>query len=99
MAEFTVAVTKAGLALLAQTMDSGTLTFTSIQLGSGSFTGAVADAQALVHPMKSLPVSRLVKSGTPSAAQITARAVLEYNQVETGFTWTEIGLFAENQRV
>lgn len=96
MAEFTVAVTKAGLALLAQTMDSGTLTFTSIQLGSGSFTGAVADAQALVHPMKSLPVSRLVKSGTPSAAQITARAVLEYNQVETGFTWTEIGLFAES---
>ncbi len=91
MAEFTVTVTAAGLALLAQTMEGAALTFTKISLGSGNFTGVLSEAQALVHPEKELSISKLIKSGT----QVTAKAVLEYREVESGFTWTEIGLFAK----
>lgn len=92
MANFTITVTNAGLALLTGAVAGDTLTFTGVAMGSGAYSGSLAAATALVAPKLTLPVSALIK-GT---GQVTVKSVLTYNTIETGFTWTEIGLYAKD---
>ena len=91
MANFTITVTNAGLALLTNAVAGSTLTFTGIAMGSGAYSGSLSAATALVAPKHTLPISALIK-GT---GQVTVKSVLTYNTITSGFTWTEIGLYAK----
>lgn len=92
MANFTLGVTNAGLSLLTRAIAGETLTFTAVRLGSGQYTGAVSAAEGLAEPEVTLSLDGIVRKGT----QVTVKAVLQYGEVASGFTWTEVGLFAED---
>ena len=73
-------------------MAGKTLTFTGVQLGSGSYSGSVSAATALVAPEVTLPITSMVHR----ADSATIKAVLEYRELESGFTWTEVGVLAKD---
>ena len=94
MANFTVAVTDAGLALTAQALAGGqAITFTALQMGSGSYTGGdLSQATELLQLEHELELTSVMRSGN----QVTVKATLAFRTVLTGFTWREIGLMAQN---
>lgn len=92
MANFTLGITGDGLALLTKAMAGKTLTFTGVQLGSGSYSGSVSAATGLVAPEVTLPITSMVHR----ADSATIKAVLEYRELESGFTWTEVGVLAKD---
>lgn len=91
MAGFQIAITEAGLGLLAEGLSGGSITFTGIQLGDGTHSGSLQTAAAL-HALKAaLPISRMFRRGS----QVTLKGTLRFGQVEEGFYWREIGLTAK----
>lgn len=91
MADFNMTVTVSGLKLLTDALAGTTVILTGIHLGSGSYTGNLSAATQLVQEQIALPLERIIQGDN----QITAKSVLQYETIETGFTWTEIGLFAK----
>lgn len=89
MASFTLRTTTQGLQLLASTLNNQTINFTTVALGSGN-SGSSTDITALTTPVMELPITvlRRVKN------KVTLTAVLQYGTIETGFTWSEVGLYA-----
>lgn len=91
MADFNMTVTVSGLKLLTDALAGTTVILTGIHLGSGSYTGNLSAATQLVQEQMALPLERIIQGDN----QITAKSVLQYRTIETGFTWTEVGLFAK----
>lgn len=92
MANFDMSVTADGIKLLAATLAGETLTFTNIKMGSGAYQGSVSAATDLVDTKVTLPVEKIIRKDS----EATAKGTLMFKTVETGFNWTEIGLFAKN---
>ena len=88
-------ITDRGMALQMKAQAGAVLQYTRIGLGSGIAASAddVADMNALVSEMHSLPVGPAVVD-SPSTVRVTA--ILSNENLETGFTVTEIGVFAED---
>ena len=91
MADFNMTVTVSGLKLLTDALAGKMVTLTGIHLGSGSYTGNLSAATQLVQEQIALPLDKIIKGNN----QITAKSVLQFRTVETGFIWTEVGLFAK----
>ena len=91
MADFNMTVTVSGLKLLTDALAGKMVTLTGIHLGSGSYTGNLSAATQLVQEQIALPLDKIIKGDN----QITAKSVLQFRTVETGFIWTEVGLFAK----
>ena len=91
MADFNMTVTVSGLKLLTDALAGKMVTLTGIHLGSGSYTGNLSAATQLVQEQIALPLDKIIKGDN----QITAKSVLQFRVVETGFIWTEVGLFAK----
>lgn len=83
--------TSAGKALLARATAGATLTFTKMQLGEGDRgPTAIESLTGLVSPVASVGISSIRHSGNfTSVVGIFSNADLN-----TGFNWNEIGLFA-----
>lgn len=92
MANFDMSVTAEGIKLLAATLAGETLTFTNIKMGAGTYQGSVSAATDLVDTKVTLPVEKIIRKDS----EATAKGTLMFKTVETGFNWTEIGLFAKN---
>lgn len=92
MANFDMSVTADGIKLLAATLAGETLTFTNIKMGSGAYQGLVSVATDLVDTKVTLPVEKISRKDR----EATAKSTLMFKTVETGFNWTELGLFAKN---
>lgn len=91
MADFNMTVTVSGLKLLTDALAGKMVTLTGIHLGSGSYNGNLSAATQLVQEQIALPLDKIIKGDN----QITAKSVLQFRMVETGFIWTEVGLFAK----
>ena len=91
MADFNMTVTVSGLKLLTDALGGKMVTLTGIHLGSGSYNGNLSAATQLVQEQIALPLDKIIKGDN----QITAKSVLQFRVVETGFIWTEVGLFAK----
>lgn len=91
MADFNMTVTVSGLKLLTDALGGKMVTLTGIHLGSGSYNGNLSAATQLVQEQIALPLDKIIKGDN----QITAKSVLQFRTVETGFIWTEVGLFAK----
>lgn len=91
MADFNMTVTVYGLKLLTDALAGKMVTLTGIHLGSGSYTGNLSAATQLVQEQIALPLDKIIKGDN----QITAKSVLQFKTVETGFVWTEVGLYAK----
>lgn len=92
MANFDMSVTADGIKLLAATLAGETLTFTNIKMGAGTYQGLVSVATDLVDAKVTLPVEKISRKDR----EATAKSTLMFKTVETGFNWTELGLFAKN---
>lgn len=89
-----ISFTKQGLALQAKAETGKQLKFTRIAVGDGELNGQnPADLTGLIHEVKSLPITKLrVLTG----GKAVIGAVLSNQDIDTGFWWREIGLFAED---
>ena len=94
MANFQMTITDAGLALLADSMtgeDRG-LHFTKMVMGSAAYSGSLPAVTAVIAPQYTLSLDQMSRSG----GQVTFKSVLAFREVEEGFTWRELGLYAED---
>ena len=85
-------ITDAGLSLLAESMTGEGLHFTKMEMGDAAYSGNLAAVTAVVSPKCELELSHMARSGD----QVTFKSVLAFREVETGFTWRELGLYAQN---
>lgn len=90
MAGFQFGITGSGMALVTKGISGKEIRFTSVVLGDGICSGGIADAKAMVSAKKALPIIRIARKGD----QVTVKAVLRFGEVESGFTWREVGLMA-----
>ncbi|WP_028551765.1 phage tail-collar fiber domain-containing protein [Paenibacillus sp. UNC451MF] len=87
-------LTKSGLALQSKVQLGTTLHFTRIAMGDGSLTGqSIVDLKTMISEKKSLPITKAEK--LPSN-QAVVGAVLNNQDISTGFYFREIGVFAQN---
>lgn len=90
MAQFNLNLTTAGVKLLTSALNGTRLEFTAIAMGSGDYAGSAMNITALVKEEKRLPLRNIVvKTG-----QATLKAVLTYADLDTGFHWKELGVYA-----
>lgn len=90
MPDFSMNLTAAGAELLAKGVAGKTMQFTAIAVGDGTFSGSPVDATALQSEVKRLPIQRMTRRKNT----VSLRATLEVGTVKSGFTWTELGVFA-----
>lgn len=90
MAEFNMKLTNNGSALLAKALNEKELRFKYISLGKGVFVGNAEEATQLTDKVIDLNISSKTRKDTVAIL----KAVLEYNAVPDGFTWTELGVIA-----
>ena len=94
MAKFErIVTTEAGLQLLAKAVAGGTITFTAIKTGSGTYTG-MEDLSA-VSDLKSVRQTFGASSITRTGTQVKLRSVLTNDDLTEGYSMTEIGLYAK----
>lgn len=87
-----ISFTNKGKLLQAKALTGVQLNFTRLAVGDGSLTGQViADLSALVHEVKTLPITTLKNTNDGKA---TIGGILTNQALVTGFYWREIGLFA-----
>ena len=89
-----IVTTKDGLELLAKAVAGGTVTFTSIKTGSGTYTGT--EDLSTVTDLKSVRQTFGVSSITRTGTQVKLRSVLNNDNLTEGYSMTEIGLYAKN---
>ena len=92
MADFSLAVTDAGLSMITDTAFGGTIIFTGILLGSGSTSESAQSMSSLVKVEVSLPISSCTKNGST----VVLKAVLQPDDVTETFTWREVGIMAKS---
>lgn len=85
-------VTDVGLSLLAESMTGEGLHFTKMEMGDALYTGNLAAVTAVVSPKCELELSHMARSSD----QVTFKSVLAFREVASGFTWRELGLYAED---
>ncbi len=91
MANFQVTVTKKGLALLAAGMEGGSVRFTRMVMGESGYSGELSAVGKVIGPKKSLSIRGISRKDS----QVTLRSILSFQEVEEGFDWKEIGLYAD----
>ena len=89
-----IVTTEAGLQLLAAAVVGGTVTFTAIKTGSGTYTGTENLSGAT--DLKSVRQTFSVSSVTRTGAQVKLRSVLNNDNLAEGYSMTEIGVYAKN---
>lgn len=89
-----IVTTEAGLKLLASAVAGGTVTFTAIKTGSGTYTGT--ENMSTVSDLKSVQQTFGVSSVTRTNTQVKLRSVLTNDDLTEGYSMTEIGLYAKN---
>lgn len=68
--------------------------FTNIKLGDGELMGqAIADLEDLVNPIKTIVLNDKKLIGND---QVLIRAVFKNIDIDTGFYWREVGLYAQD---
>lgn len=92
MANFEMTITSAGLALLARSLTGDGIKFTAMVMGDAAYSGSAGAVTQVISPRYTLTLSRMTREN----GQVTLRSVLAFRDVETGFTWRELGLYAEN---
>ena len=87
-----IVITNAALELIAAAHNGGTIEFTGIKTGNGTYDGSevLADMTDLKSEQQSFGITGL----TRTAAVIKARSVLNNNDLTAGYYITEIGLYA-----
>jgi hypothetical protein len=86
--------TKKGTDLQTKGLTGSQINFTRLAVGDGSLTGqAIQDLAALVHEVKSIPITTLKNTNDGKA---TIGGVLTNQGLSTGFYWRELGLFAQD---
>jgi len=89
-----IAFTNRGKALQAKAQAGTQLNFTSIAVGDGQLSGqAIADLTALIHEVKSITLN---KFKTLPGGKAVVGGVLSNQDLQTGFWWRELGLFAQD---
>lgn len=89
-----IVTTEAGLQLLAAAVAGGTVTFTVIKTGSGTY--AATENLVAVTDLRSVRQTFGVSSVTRTGAQVKLRSVLTNDNISEGYRMTEIGLYAKN---
>ena len=89
-----IAFTNRGKALQAKAQAGTQLNFTRIAVGDGQLSGqAIADLTALIHEVKSITLN---KFKTLPGGKAVVGGVLSNQDLQTGFWWRELGLFAQD---
>lgn len=89
-----IAFTNRGRALQAKAQAGAQLNFTRIAVGDGQLSGqAIADLTALLHEVKSITLNKF--KVLPGGKAVVG-GVLSNQDIETGFWWRELGLFAQD---
>ena len=89
-----IAFTNRGRALQAKAQAGTQLNFTRIAVGDGQLSGqAIADLTVLIHEIKSIPLNKF--KVLPGGKAVVG-GVLSNQDIETGFWWRELGLFAQD---
>lgn len=89
-----IVTTKAGLQLLAAAVAGGTVTFTAVKTGSGTYTGT--EDLSAVSDLKSVQQTFSVSSVTKIGTQVKLRSVLTNDDLAEGYDMTELGVYARN---
>ena len=89
-AGFNLKLTQGGTVLLAKALAGQQLEFKYVTLGSGVGSGNPEEATSLVNKVADLFIVNYKRLDT----SVIVEAVLEYNSVPQGFTWTELGVIA-----
>lgn len=87
---FNLKLTQGGAVLLAKALAGQQLEFKYVTLGSGVGSGNPEEATSLVNKVADLFIVNYKRLDT----SVIVEAVLEYNSVPQGFTWTELGVIA-----
>lgn len=88
-------ITNAGAALETRAQTGTPINFSKFVVGDGTYTGSVDVLTNLVHPIMTLPVSRL-KSQLGTDTKLIIGFDLSSANVSTGFYLREIGIYATN---
>lgn len=85
--------TNAGISIINATQTGGTITFTSVKTGNGVYDGTekLQEMTALKNVQGSFGIAGVTKTDEDTTR---VRAVLNNNEVTTGYSITEFGLFA-----
>lgn len=93
MSSWIYVLTNKGRQLQAKAQTGVKLEYTRMAVGSGTLAGqALAAMTALITPVKNLPIIRL--KHPPGATRAVVGATLTNADVQTGFYFREIGIFA-----
>lgn len=87
-----IVITNAGLELIAATHSGGTIEFTGIKTGNGTYDGT--EVLADITDLKSVQQTFGITGLTRESAVIKVRSSLTNNDLAAGYYITEIGLFA-----
>lgn len=87
---FNLKLTQGGAVLLAKALAGQRLEFKYVTLGSGVGSGNPEEATSFVNKVADLFITKYTRLDT----SVIIEAVLEYNSVPQGFTWTELGVIA-----
>lgn len=84
-------ITSKGLELLSAALAGGTLEFTRIVMGSGTYEGDIGLIESLVSQMQSLDIKSITRKGS----QVVLSTTLLKNAITENFYWKEIGVYAK----
>ena len=85
-------LTNAGQALYYENLAGAGIKFTTIQLGSGTLGGSISNLTGLVNPV----VVILASTKNNNGQYVDISGKFSNAELEEGFFWREIGVFAEN---
>lgn len=86
-------ITPKGMELLTKALAGKPLEFTSIKLGDGKFEGDVGLVESMVSIRQELPINKISRKGS----QVTLSATLRFEDINTDFHWSEIGIYARGE--
>lgn len=89
-----IVTTKAGLELLESVTLGGTIQFTSLKTGTGTYDGT--EDLAAMTSIKSVRQTFGIGSVTKETSDILVRTILCNNDVTVGYAITELGLYTKN---
>ncbi len=84
-------ITSKGLELLSAALAGGTLEFTRIVLGSGTYEGDIGLIESLVSQKQSLDIKSITRKGS----QVVLSTTLLQSAIVEDFYWKELGVFAK----
>ena len=84
-------ITNKGLELLSAALAGGTLEFTRIVMGSGTYSGDIGVIESLVGQKQSLDIKNITRKGS----QVVLSTTLLQSAIVEDFYWKEIGVYAK----